>query len=87
MMLMKIKESLATKNVNGIATQLHGKRTQLKMMGMQECLDLATDLEKECRESSSDFESIENKTKYFIHLLEKGISELKSLAESEQGYV
>ena len=87
MMLMKIKESLATKNVNGIATQLHGKRTQLKMMGMQECLDLATDLEKECRESSSNFESIENKTKYFIHQLEKGISELKSLAESEQGYV
>jgi CheY-like chemotaxis protein/HPt (histidine-containing phosphotransfer) domain-containing protein len=83
MTLMKIKESLASKNVKGIATQLHGKRTQLKMMGMQECLDLATSLEKECHALPLDFESIEKKTSYFIHLLEKGITELKSFVASE----
>lgn len=72
----KIRLAMETENYHEIASQTHGFKTKLAMMGMTEGKDLASRLEIACRRPDPDKGSIAPMATTFAHMLEAALGEL-----------
>jgi hypothetical protein len=71
-----INIALNNKDYPEIAGQVHGNKTKLIMMGMNEAKDLAAKIEVQCREGINP-NDLEEKVLTFIKQIEKAVTELK----------
>lgn len=77
----KIRLAMENEDYGEIASQTHGFKTKLAMMGMVEGKDLATRLEIACRRPDPDKKSIVPMTTAFANMLETAVGELSALTD------
>ncbi len=75
----KIQLALANNELIEIANQLHGFKTKMIMMGMNESKDLAMEIEMECRKENLAHNSLEN-IKILIKQINSSLIELKKFS-------
>ncbi|MGA3015377.1 MAG: response regulator, partial [Bacteroidales bacterium] len=70
-----INIALNNKDYPEIVSQVHGNKTKLVMMGMNEAKDLAAEIEVQCKEGKSP-DDMEEKVLTFVKQIEKAVMEL-----------
>ncbi|HMG15123.1 MAG TPA: tetratricopeptide repeat protein, partial [Saprospiraceae bacterium] len=74
----KIESAYTQEDFNEIAVQLHGLKTKLIMMGMNETKALAMEIEQECREGNF-IHDFKGNIKTLIYMLKTSLKELQNL--------
>lgn len=70
-LIERLNTHLSESNVEGVAAQLHGFKTSLMMMGMDETKKLATKIEAECRSATPDISLIKKEVAKLVKQVRK----------------
>jgi len=76
----KLKEAIVANDTGEMASQLHGFRTKLIMMGMHEAKDLADQIELNCRKNMPETSQLMKDASRLIHVMKQAVDDLEKLS-------